>query len=64
MPKQIKKIKSWKKLSIGEQNGFYYTFLGYSKMDAHYDLPKEYQKCCEKRKEREDKKNVKYTNDY
>jgi hypothetical protein len=58
------KTKSWKELTKGEQNGFYYTFLGYSKMDSHYDLPKEYQKCCEKRKEREDKKNVKYTNDY
>ena len=42
-----KKIKKWKELTKGEQNTFYYTFLGYSKMDAHYDLPKEYQKGCE-----------------
>ena len=59
-----KKIKKWKELTKGEQNTFYYTFLGYSKMDAHYDLPKEYQKGCEIRKKKEEKENVSYTNDY
>jgi hypothetical protein len=61
MPKQIKK---WKKLTKGEQNTFYYTFLGYSKMDSAYNLPKEYQKGCEIRKKKEEKENEKYTNDY
>ena len=59
-----KKIKKWQELTKGEQNTFYYTFLGYSKMEAHYDLPKEYQKGCEIRKRKEEKENVSYTNDY
>ena len=59
-----KKIKKWKELTKGEQNTFYYTFLGYSKMDAHYDLPKEYQKGCKLRQRKEQKENERYTNDY
>ena len=58
------KTKSWKELDKGQQNYFYYTFLGHSKMSASYDLPVEYQKQCEKRQRKEEKKNVKYTNDY
>ena len=58
----LKKIKSWKKLTKGEQNGFYYVYKGYSKMTSSYDIPKEYQKECEKRdqkeKKEEEKKNV------
>lgn len=60
----LKKIKSWKKLTKGEQNGFYYVYKGYSKMTSSYDIPKEYQKECEKRdqkeKKEEEKKNVSY----
>ena len=48
------KTKNWKELTKGEQNTFYYTFLGYSKMDAHYDLPKEYQKSCKQRQRKEE----------
>ena len=60
----LKKIKSWKKLTKGEQNGFYYVYKGYSKMTSSYDIPKEYQKECEKRdqkeKKEEEKKNVSF----
>ena len=62
----LKKIKSWKKLTKGEQNGFYYVYKGYSKMTSSYDIHKEYQKECEKRsiKEQklEEKNNVSYHN--
>ena len=60
MKKKTNKIKKWKELTRGEQNTFYYTFLGYSKMNAHYDLPKEYQKGCEIRKRKEEKENEQY----
>ena len=50
------KTKSWKELDKGQQNYFYYTFLGHSKMSASYDLPVEYKKQCEKRQRKEEKK--------
>ena len=63
----LKKIKSWKKLTKGEQNGFYYVYKGYSKMTSSYDIHKEYQKECEKSdqkdKKEEEKKNVSYFTD-
>ena len=54
-----KKIKSWKKLTKGEQNGFYYIYKGYAKMTTSYDIPKEYQKECEKRSIKEQKEEEK-----
>ena len=60
----LKKIKSWKKLTKGEQNGFYYVYKGYSKMDSSWNIPNKYKEECIKRenKERkaEEKKNVSY----
>ncbi len=59
MKKKTNKIKKWKELSINEQNGFYYIFKGYSKMTSSYDIPKEYQKECEKREKKENKEEEK-----
>jgi len=50
-----KVIKKWKELTKGEQNGFYYIYQGYSKMQGMYDIPSAYVKHCEKRQEKERK---------
>ena len=56
-----KTLKKWSRLTKGEQNGFYYVFLGYSKMTSSYDIPDEYKDECEKRKKKEEKEKEKET---
>ena len=52
----VVKTKPWKELSKGEQNQYYYIWLGYSKMTNKWNMPNEYQEECKKREKQENKK--------
>ena len=48
--------KTMERIIKGEQNQYYYIWLGYSKMTNKWNMPNEYQEECKKEKNKKTKK--------